>query len=61
MRDLAVAFGLVLVIEGILWAAFPHQATKLLEIAAEAPEGRLRFAGALAAAVGVGLVWFVRG
>ena len=61
MKELAVAFGLVLVIEGVLWAVFPHLATRFLQIAAETPEGNLRGAGAVAVALGVGLVWFVRG
>lgn len=61
MKDFAVALGLVLVIEGVLWAAFPSMATRLLEAAAAAPEGRMRLLGAMFAAAGVGLVWLVRG
>ena len=38
MSDLAVAFGLVLVIEGSLWALSPRLGRKLLEAAAETPE-----------------------
>lgn len=61
MRDLAVAIGLVLVIEGLLWAAFPRLANRLLQVAAETPESNLRFAGAVAIATGVFVVWLVRG
>jgi uncharacterized protein YjeT (DUF2065 family) len=61
MSDLAVAIGLVLVIEGLLWALAPRLGRKLLEATAEAPESSLRMAGALAVAAGVFIVWMVRG
>ncbi|HEX7532519.1 MAG TPA: DUF2065 family protein [Methyloceanibacter sp.] len=61
MRDLAVALGLVLVIEGSLWALTPDLARKLLRAAETMPEGSLRVAGALAVAAGVLVIWLVRG
>jgi uncharacterized protein YjeT (DUF2065 family) len=61
MRDLAVAIGLVLVIEGSLWALTPGLARKLLRAAETMPEGSLRVAGALAVAAGVLVIWLVRG
>ena len=61
MTDLLVAFGLVLVIEGLMWAAFPRLALRLLEAAADMPEGQLRAMGAMAVALGVLVVWLVRG
>jgi uncharacterized protein YjeT (DUF2065 family) len=61
MRDLAVAFGLVLVIEGLLWALAPRLGRKLLEATADTPESSLRLAGAVAVAAGVLVVWMVRG
>ena len=61
MNDLIVGFGLVLVFEGLLWAAFPELATKLLMAAAQTPRQSLRTAGAIAVAFGVGVVWLVRG
>lgn len=61
MTDLAVAVGLVLVIEGVLWASFPDLALRFLAAAAEAPRDVLRWAGAAAAALGVLVIWFVRG
>jgi uncharacterized protein len=61
MSDLIVAFGLVLVIEGLLWSLFPGLGRKLLEVSAAAPESSLRLAGTLAVAAGVALVWLVRG
>ena len=61
MNDLAVAFGLVLVIEGSLWALFPSLGRKLLAATAGAPEQALRLAGVLAVVAGVIVVWLVRG
>ena len=53
MSDLLVAFGLVMVIEGLLWAAAPQLGLKLLAAAAQMPEQALRTAGAAAVAAGV--------
>lgn len=61
MDDLAVAIGLVLVIEGLLWALAPRTGRKLLEATSETPESSLRLAGTLAVAAGVLMVWLVRG
>jgi hypothetical protein len=61
MSDLAVGIGLVLVIEGALWAAFPATAIRLLEAARQVPEGTLRLAGLAAAVGGLAIVWLIRG
>ncbi len=61
MSNLAVAFGLVLVIEGTLWALAPGLGRRLLEAAAGTPESNLRLVGAAAVAAGVLLIWLVRG
>lgn len=61
MSDLMVAFGLVLVIEGLIWAASPGFATSLLARAAETPPASLRLAGTVAIAAGVFVIWLVRG
>jgi uncharacterized protein YjeT (DUF2065 family) len=61
MSDLAVAFGLVLVIEGLIWALAPHFGRRLVEAALRTPEPDLRVAGAIAVAAGVLIVWLVRG
>ena len=61
MNDLVVGVGLVLVIEGLLWALFPHIAIRLLEFAAELSESGLRMGGAAAVAGGVLMIWLIRG
>ncbi len=61
MSSLIVALGLVLVIEGTLWALAPWLGRRLLQVAAESPEANLRLAGAGAVAFGVLMIWLVRG
>ena len=61
MSDLAVGFGLVLVIEGLIWALAPTLGLRLLEAAASAPQQALRVAGLVAVVAGVLIVWVVRG
>lgn len=61
MSDLLVAVGLVMVIEGLLWAAAPELGLKLLAAAAQTPERTLRTAGMAAVVAGVVIVWLVRG
>lgn len=61
MRDLLVAFGLVLVIEGLIWALAPSFGLRMLEAASQMRESSLRTSGAVAVAAGVAVVWLVRG
>lgn len=61
MTDLVVGLALVLVIEGILWAAFPDAARRMLEVAMQTPETTLRVGGTGAVILGVGIVWLMRG
>lgn len=61
MSDLVVGIGLVLVIEGLLWALSPRLGTELLAAAAQTPPSTLRIYGCAAVAAGAALVWFIRG
>jgi uncharacterized protein len=61
MTQFLVAIGLVLVIEGLLFAAFPGAAKRLAASAVESPETSLRVAGLLSAVLGIVLIWLVRG
>ena len=61
MSDFVAALGLVLVIEGLVWAAFPRGGTAMLQVAAATPERSLRLDGLFFMAVGVVVVWAVRG
>ena len=60
MSDLLAAVGLVLVIEGLLYAAFPNAARRMMEMAREMPDSTLRTGGLGALTVGVLIVWLVR-
>ena len=61
MIDLATAVALVLVLEGLLWAVSPGAMKRAAALALGLPNEQLRLAGLVAIAVGVLLVWLVRG
>jgi uncharacterized protein YjeT (DUF2065 family) len=61
MSDLIDAFGLVLVLEGVLYGGMPNLAKRLAAEVIAVPEGALRVGGLVAVAAGVGIVWLVRG
>ncbi|UVC18650.1 DUF2065 domain-containing protein [Mesorhizobium onobrychidis] len=61
MQDFLAAIGLVLAVEGLVYGGFPGLAKKLAGEVLSMPENALRVAGLIAIAVGVGLVWLVRG
>ncbi|RWP47853.1 MAG: DUF2065 domain-containing protein [Mesorhizobium sp.] len=61
MQDFLAAIGLVLVVEGLVYGGFPRLAKKLASEVLSMPENALRIAGLIAIAVGVGIVWLVRG
>jgi uncharacterized protein len=60
MSDLGAAIGLVFVIEGIIFAAFPLGAKRAMTAALDIADGRLRIAGLASAIVGVMIVWLIR-
>ena len=61
MSDFVVAFGLVLVIEGLGFAAFPHAARRAVTAVLETPDAILRTVGLASAVIGLLLVWAIRG
>ena len=60
MSDILVALGLVLVLEGALYALFPEFMKRVAAQALETPGDTLRVAGLISAGLGVGLVWLIR-
>jgi hypothetical protein len=60
MGDFLAAFGLVFVIEGIIFAAFPGPAKRAMMSVIETPEASLRLIGVGSALVGLVVVWLVR-
>lgn len=61
MSDFLAAFGLVLVVEGLVYGGFPDLAKRLAEQVLAMPEQSLRVMGLIAIASGVGVVWLARG
>lgn len=61
MDDFLVALGLVLVIEGILYAAFPGSMRRAVAAVLESPDAVLRISGLAAAVLGLVMIWLVRG
>ncbi|MDX5362330.1 MAG: DUF2065 domain-containing protein [Alphaproteobacteria bacterium] len=61
MSDLLAAFGLMLVIEGALYALFPGLPRRVIALVAATPEETVRRLGLGVAVAGVALVWLVRG
>lgn len=61
MTDLLLALGLVLAIEGTLYALAPETMRNMMRQLMEIPSDTLRVGGVVALAFGVGIVWLVRG
>jgi uncharacterized protein YjeT (DUF2065 family) len=61
MSDFIVALGLVFVIEGLVFSAFPSTAKRAMESVQQAPDATLRTVGIVSAVVGIVLIWAVRG
>ena len=61
MTDFLTALALVLVIEGLFLALFPHRLRQILQMLDQLTPENLRIAGLCAAALGVFCVWLLRG
>jgi uncharacterized protein len=61
MDDFATAIGLVLVIEGALYALFPEGMQRMMTQALELSPSFLRRSGLAVAIVGFCVVWLIRG
>jgi uncharacterized protein len=61
MSDFLAAVGLVFVIEGLLFAAFPDAARRAVVAVLNTPDQSLRTIGIVSALFGLAVVWLVRG
>ncbi len=61
MTDLFTALALVLVIEGLFLALFPHRLRQIVVMMEQKSPEALRLGGLAAATLGVLLVWLLRG
>lgn len=60
MKELGIAIGLLLVIEGLLYAMFPNAMKKMLNVMKDLPATKLRSGGLLFAALGFIIVWYIK-
>ena len=61
MRDLIIALGLFLFIEGILYALFPSKMKSMLQKLNEVNDSQLRTGGFLFAIIGFIIIWYLKG
>jgi uncharacterized protein YjeT (DUF2065 family) len=61
MSDFIVALGLVFVIEGLMFSAFPATAKRAMDSVQHTPDGTLRTVGIVSAVLGIVLIWVMRG
>ena len=58
MKELVIAFGLLLFIEGILYALFPAKMKNMLKAIEKLPINQMRIGGLLFALIGFAIVWY---
>lgn len=61
MEDFLTAIGLVLVLEGAVYALFPSGVKRVLALVLQEPDERLRFWALISAAFGLLLLYLLRG
>ncbi len=60
MKELIIAFGLFLFIEGILYALFPSKMKNMLEKIKNISETQLRIGGFVFTVIGFLIVWYMK-
>lgn len=60
VQDFLIGIGVLLFVEGLLFAAMPEWMRKAMQSALTTPENILRIAGISSAVVGLVLIWLVR-
>ncbi len=60
MKELIIAFGLFLFIEGILYALFPSKMKNMLSKLNEVNDSQLRTGGLVFAVIGFLIIWYLK-
>ena len=60
MTEIIVAIGLILVLEGLLYALFPASMKRMMSTALEQSDNGLRQAGLIAAIIGVVIIYLIK-
>ena len=60
MRELIIAFGLLLFIEGILYALFPSKMKNMLKKLEMVKDSQLSTGGLLFAVIGFFIIWYIK-
>ena len=60
MKELIIAFGLFLFIEGILYALFPSKMKNMLSKLNEVNDSQLRTGGFVFAIIGFLIIWYLK-
>ena len=60
MKELVIAFGLLLFIEGLLYALFPSKMKNMLKTIEKMEVNQLRTGGFIFALIGFAIVWYYK-
>ena len=60
MKELIIAIGLLLFIEGIIYALFPAKMKNMLKAIDKIPVSKLRIGGLLFATIGFLIIWYLK-
>jgi len=60
MKELIIAFGLFLFIEGILYALFPSKMKNMLKKMEAVKDTQLRTGGLILAVIGFVIIWYIK-
>ena len=60
MKELVIAFGLLLFIEGILYALFPSKMKNMLKAIEKMEVNQLRIGGLIFALIGFAIIWYYK-
>ena len=61
MRELIIAIGLLLFIEGMLYALFPSKMKNMLKLVYKIQLNQLRVGGLIFAIIGFVIIWYFKG